>query len=377
MCPQDAPFELSGSRELGIPAAPEEVYRLWKLIAARKITDRKIFEKVVSRVRLKYGTAAAWWINILFSPTGPLEPLLRLKDVEEIFIDGEKPIYLLLRNGKIIETGIRILSREYFIQLINNMLLEEKAELSISNPKVSGKGIYNTRVTAVIAPFTEDFAASIRKFPESPLKVKELIETGFLDLELLGKLLSAIFTLNGGLMIAGTTGSGKTTLLGVIAELLPEEDRIVIVENFPEIPLKRAHTVHLLGRGRDLAELIYTALRMRPDWLIVGEVRSNEEVKALEQALLSNPGYGVLFTYHAESIKAAFERLKVQGMEEYAIKEIKVAVLCKRMREKGKARRKVLEVREGGKKKLARELLEKAYREGRIEEFVQSLWKEI
>jgi len=246
---------------------------------------------------------------------GPLEPLLEDPTVSDILVNGHKQIYVE-RRGKLERTVARFKDDEHLMRIIEKIVSAVGRRVDETTPLVDARLADGSRVNAIIQPLALDGPTlSIRRFGKNPLVQENLVAEGSVTPELF-ELLQAIIRSRLNVLISGGTGAGKTTLLNVVSSFLPAEERIVSIEDSAELLLKQDHVVRLEtrpanieGRGRiSQRDLVINSLRMRPDRIIVGEVRGPE---ALDMLQAMNTGHdGSLTTIHANSPRDALTRIE-------------------------------------------------------------------
>ncbi|MRS01613.1 CpaF family protein [bacterium] len=263
---------------------------------------------------------------------GPLEPLLADPEVSDILVNNSSQVYVE-KFGKLQKTDICFRDDKHLLQIIERIVSKVGRRIDESSPYVDARLPDGSRVNAIIPPLAIDGPAlSIRRFGMEPLKMNDLLRFGTLDSRIAHVLQGAVKTrLN--ILISGGTGSGKTTLLNVLSESIPFDERLVSIEDSAELHLKQDHVVRLEtrppnieGRGEvSQRDLLRNALRMRPDRIIIGEVRGGE---ALDMLQAMNTGHdGSLSTIHANTTRDAMARLETMvlmaGMDlpERAIRE--------------------------------------------------------
>lgn len=250
---------------------------------------------------------------------GPLEDLLRDKSVSEIMVNGPKQIYVE-RKGKLVKTGVTFRDDEHVRRIIDRIVSPLGRHIDDSNPMVDARLPDGSRVNAIIPPVSL-FGPSItiRKFSDTPLTVHNLIGFGSMSKEM-AEFLEACVLGKLNILVSGGTGSGKTTLLNVLSAFIPADERIVTIEDAAELKLMQEHVVSLESRPPNLEgngaitirDLVTNALRMRPDRIIVGEVRGGETLDML-QAM--NTGHdGSITTAHANSPRDALSRVETMVM---------------------------------------------------------------
>jgi pilus assembly protein CpaF len=246
---------------------------------------------------------------------GPLEPFLQDPKVSDILVNTYNRVYVE-KFGKLEITDARFKDDAHLIKIIDKIVSSLGRRIDESSPMVDARLSDGSRVNAVIPPLAIDGPMlSIRRFAVVPLELEDLIHIGTLTPQI-GELLKGLVRARLNLIISGGTGSGKTTLLNVVSRFIPEEERIVTIEDAAELQLKQEHTVRLEtrppnieGRGEVTPrDLVKNSLRMRPDRIIVGEVRGHE---AFDMLQAMNTGHeGSLTTIHANSPRDALMRLE-------------------------------------------------------------------
>lgn len=246
---------------------------------------------------------------------GPLEPLLADPSVSDILVNGPNNIYVE-RSGKLQRTAVRFKDDAHLLNIIDRIVSKVGRRIDESTPMVDARLKDGSRVNAIIPPLAIDGPVlSIRRFRKDALNIDDLVRYGSLNPALVG-LLRAIVMARLNVMISGGTGSGKTTLLNAMSAFIPERERIVTIEDSAELQLQQPHVVRLEtrqvnveGRGQiTQRDLVRNSLRMRPDRIVVGEVRGAE---ALDMLQAMNTGHdGSLTTIHANSSRDALSRVE-------------------------------------------------------------------
>ena len=235
---------------------------------------------------------------------GPLEPLLKDPTVSDILVNSYKSIYVE-RMGKLEPTDARFKDDAHLMRIIDKIVSSVGRRIDESSPMVDARLPDGSRVNAIIPPLALDGpCVSIRRFAVNPLELDDLIRFQTLTPEI-AEVLKGIVKARLNVIISGGTGSGKTTLLNVLSRFIPEEERIVTIEDAAELQLKQDHVVRLETRPPNIEgkgevvqrDLVRNSLRMRPDRIIVGEVRGKE---AFDMLQAMNTGHdGSLTTIHA------------------------------------------------------------------------------
>jgi pilus assembly protein CpaF len=246
---------------------------------------------------------------------GPLEPFLKDDTVSDILVNAYSRIYVE-RKGRLEITGARFKDNDHLRKIIDRIVSRMGRRVDESSPMVDARLADGSRVNAIIPPLAVDGPSlSIRKFSRDPLELQDLIDFQALT-PAIGEVLKGIVAARMNVLISGGTGSGKTTMLNVLSRFIPMHERIVTIEDAAELQLKQDHVVRLETRPANIEgrgevtqrDLVKNSLRMRPDRIIVGEVRSTE---ALDMLQAMNTGHdGSLATIHANSARDALMRLE-------------------------------------------------------------------
>ncbi|HET6438321.1 MAG TPA: CpaF family protein [Anaeromyxobacter sp.] len=264
---------------------------------------------------------------------GPIEPLLRDDSISDILVNGPQSVFIE-RAGRLEQTAVRFDDDEHLMRVINRIVSRVGRRVDETSPMVDARLPDGSRVNAIIPPLALDGPAlSIRRFGASPLRASDLIALGSVTPQVMA-FLGACVRGKCNLLISGGTGTGKTTLLNVLSSFIPVAERIITVEDSAELKLQQPHVVRLETRPANLEgageitarDLVRNSLRMRPDRIVIGEVRASEVLDML-QAM--NTGHeGSLTTVHANSSRDALARLEsMVGMAgvpltEHAVRQI-------------------------------------------------------
>ena len=246
---------------------------------------------------------------------GPLEPLLADSTISDILVNTYKTIYVE-RRGKLQTTNVAFKDDEHLMRVIERIVSSVGRRIDESSPMVDARLADGSRVNAIIPPLAIDGPVlSIRRFGAEPLRMHMLIEHKALTKDI-ADMLQMCVTARLNVLISGGTGAGKTTLLNALSAYIPEDERIVTIEDSAELQLQQPHVVRLEtkppnieGRGEvTQRDLVRNSLRMRPDRIVIGEVRGGEAIDML-QAM--NTGHdGSLTTIHANTPRDALARLE-------------------------------------------------------------------
>ncbi|TCS94263.1 CpaF family protein [Hazenella coriacea] len=246
---------------------------------------------------------------------GPLESLLEDDDITEIMVNGPNEVFYE-KLGKLHKTEIQFRDDEALRHVIDRIVAPIGRRIDVSSPMVDARLPDGSRVNAVIPPISLKGAlVSIRKFRKDPIRLHDLLEFGSFTPEM-GEFLTSLIKAKLNIIISGGTGSGKTTLLNALACYIPENERIITIEDMAELRIPHGHVAgmearpaNVEGKGEiSIRQLVRNALRMRPDRIIVGEVRGAE---AFDMLQAMNTGHeGSLTTVHANSPNDAMNRLE-------------------------------------------------------------------
>ena len=246
---------------------------------------------------------------------GPLEPLLADKTVSDILVNGYDTIYVE-RRGKLERTNVCFTDPGHLLNTIDRIVSAVGRRIDESSPMVDARLKDGSRVNAIIPPLAIDGAAlSIRRFAVELLTMRNLVELGTVTADI-AQLLAGIVKARLNVLVSGGTGAGKTTLLNILSGFIPDDERIVTIEDSAELQMQQRHVVRLETRPANIEgkgevgarDLVKNALRMRPDRIIVGEVRGAE---AFDMLQAMNTGHdGSLTTIHANSPRDALSRVE-------------------------------------------------------------------
>lgn len=250
---------------------------------------------------------------------GPLQPLLEDDSISEIMVNGPKNIYVE-RKGKIVRVPITFESNDHVMRVIDRIVAPLGRRIDESSPYVDARLPDGSRVNAVIPPISlVGPTLTIRKFSKNPITVEQLIQFGSVTAEAIEFLKACVIgRLN--VVVSGGTGSGKTTLLNIMSSFIPNDERIITIENAAELQLRQEHVVtlesrpaNIEGRGEiTIRDLVINSLRMRPERVIVGECRGSETLDML-QAM--NTGHdGSMTTAHSNSPRDTLARMETMTL---------------------------------------------------------------
>ncbi|MGQ9687873.1 MAG: CpaF family protein [Desulfobaccales bacterium] len=246
---------------------------------------------------------------------GPLEPLLKDPTINDILVNGYNQVFVE-RRGKLERTSVRFTDNAHLLKIIEKIASGVGRRVDESCPMVDARLPDGSRVNAIIPPLALDGPSlSIRKFAKDPIRVQHLLEFGSITAEI-AQVMEGMVKARLNILISGGTGTGKTTFLNVMSSFIPNDERIITIEDSAELQLQQEHVVRLETRPPNLEgmgeitqrDLVRNALRMRPERIILGEVRQGE---ALDMLQAMNTGHdGSLATIHANSPRDALTRLE-------------------------------------------------------------------
>ena len=294
-----------------------------KLDLSNQVEVRRQIEEIFGKVIDEEGLALtrAERVRMLEQITdeiiglGPLEPLLRDESITEVMVNGPRQVYIE-RSGKLELTNVVFQNDDHVMRIIDRIISPIGRRVDESSPMVDARLTDGSRVNAIIPPLSlVGPVITIRKFSASPFTVEDLIRFGTATSDMFDFLRACVEArLN--LFVSGGTGSGKTTTLNVLSSFIPNDERIVTIEDAAELQLRQEHVVTLESRPPNIEgkgavpirELVRNALRMRPDRIIVGECRSGE---ALDMLQAMNTGHdGSMSTVHANAPRDALARIE-------------------------------------------------------------------
>jgi pilus assembly protein CpaF len=291
----------------------------------KKLTDNVLetLEKVLKDYELHFSQSDKQKVVKLILDEilgyGPINPLINDPTVSEIMVNGPQQVYVE-REGKIIKTEITFRDDAHVLHTIDKIISPLGRRIDESSPMVDSRLPDGSRVNAIIAPLAvKGPSLTIRKFAIEPYTLEDLITFGTLTREI-AKFLKSCVKCRINIIVSGGTGSGKTTALNVLSSFIPSTERIVTIEDAAELQLRQEHVVTLESRPANIEgkgivtirDLVINCLRMRPDRIVVGEVRGGE---ALDMLQAMNTGHdGSITTLHANSPRDSLNRLETMVM---------------------------------------------------------------
>jgi len=294
-----------------------------KLDLSNQVEVRRQIEELFGRIADEEGLALtrAERVRMLEQITdeilglGPLEPLLRDETLTEVMVNGPQQVYIE-RDGKLELTNVTFQNDEHVMRIIQRIIAPIGRRVDESSPMVDARLADGSRVNAIIPPLSlVGPVVTIRKFSATPFTVDDLIRFGTATPEMF-EFLEACVKARLNVFVSGGTGSGKTTMLNILSSFIPDDERIVTIEDAAELQLRQEHVVTLESRPANIEgkgaipirELVRNSLRMRPDRIVVGECRSGE---ALDMLQAMNTGHdGSMSTGHANSPRDMLSRLE-------------------------------------------------------------------
>lgn len=287
----------------------EEVRRTVEDTFNRVLEQEQIVLTRVERLRLFEAIAA----EIL--GFGPIEPLLKDDTISEVMVNGPRQVYIE-RRGKLILSDVQFQDDDHVMRVIDRIVSPLGRRIDESSPTVDARLPDGSRINAVIPPISlVGPVLTIRKFSKDPLTIDDLVRFGTVTPEMVSFIKACVESrLN--IVVAGGTGSGKTTTLNVLSSFIPEDERIITIENAAELQLRQEHVVtlesrppNIEGKGEvTIRDLVINSLRMRPERIVVGECRGGE---ALDMLQAMNTGHdGSMTTAHANTPRDTLSRLE-------------------------------------------------------------------
>ena len=294
-----------------------------KLDLSNQVEVRRQIEELFGKVADEEGLALtrAERVRMLEQITdeilglGPLEPLLRDETITEVMVNGPQQVYIE-REGRLEMTNVTFQNDEHVMKIIQRIIAPIGRRIDESSPMVDARLADGSRVNAIIPPLSlVGPVLTIRKFAATPFTVEDLIRFGTATPDMF-EFLEACVKARLNVFVSGGTGSGKTTMLNILSSFIPDDERIVTIEDAAELQLRQEHVITLEARPSNIEgkgaipirELVRNSLRMRPDRIVVGECRSGE---ALDMLQAMNTGHdGSMSTGHANTPRDMLSRLE-------------------------------------------------------------------
>lgn len=291
----------------------------WPASKLRQFVDEQVRRYVVEQrlpVNTREASGLAQDVEDELIGFGPLQPLVDDESIADIVVNGPNKVFVE-RDGKLSSAPVRFADNAHVTRIVQRILAPIGRRIDESNPMVDARLPDGSRVNAIIPPVALDGpCVSIRKFRRDPLNADDLIRYGSVSREILDFLSQAVAGRRS-LIVVGGTGSGKTTFLNLLSQWIPHAERVITIEDAAELRLENEHVVRLETRPANLEghgevsarDLVRNALRMRPDRIVLGEVRGDEVLDML-QAM--NTGHeGSMTTLHANNPRDALHRLEL------------------------------------------------------------------
>jgi pilus assembly protein CpaF len=276
---------------------------------------------IATRIKLPEHALKKFMLEIMdaFKDYGPIQKLLDDPTISEVMVNGPYKVFVE-QNGKLAKTGVTFKDDNHVKEIIQRIVKPLGRQIDEHSPTVDARLPDGSRVNAVVPPVAIDGSSiTIRKFAETRLSVQDLIKFGSIT-DKMANFLEACVAARLNVVISGGTGSGKTTLLNVLSSFIPDDERIVTIEDAAELQLQQDHVVRLETKSAtrqsdgevSIRDLVRNSLRMRPDRIVVGEVRGGE---ALDMLQAMNTGHdGSLTTLHANTPRDAISRLETMTL---------------------------------------------------------------
>ena len=262
-----------------------------------------------------------------------LDPILKDSSVEEISIIGvNKPAYVFIRKEGWKSVNAMFTDERAIMDVVNKMAKHLGRRITLQKPKLNTILEDGSRLHATLPPLS-DGEITLRKFSEAPFSPSDLIALKTMPARALA-VLSFIMQADMSLVVSGNTASGKTTTLNMLFSFIPKNERVVLVEESPEIRIPHAQQVRLVANEEmdvSLKDLVYDSLRMRPDRFVVGEVRNKAETEALFDSLLGGQARGCYATFHAQSNAETFRRFSFFGVSDLDFNSVNAVLVQRRM----------------------------------------------
>jgi len=321
--------------------SPEESKAFMKELLLNAAEENSIY---LEKEQMDYIASAAYLHVYGFAF---MDLLIADPEIEEISVIGlDTPVYVYIRNTGWKSVNVCFTTEKAIIDVVNKMAAGLGRHITMQNPRLDAMLPDGSRLHASLPPISSG-EITIRKFRSRPFSPRELYELNSTTDEALA-FLSLVMQSDNSVLVGGNTGSGKTTLLNALFSFVPANERILIAEETPEINIPHEHQLRLVANrdmGISLKDLMYDTLRMRPDRMIVGEVRNKTEFEALFDVLLAGQARGSYATLHSQGAVEAIQRMKSFGIDEMDLETVDCIVIQRRMLLYDPAKRKNVEVR--------------------------------
>ncbi len=300
-----------------------------------RATIRRVLQQHISKNHIGVETDQfEYLVETIYLATygfGPLTYLLDDDMLEEIAVIGlGNPLYVFHRERGWLETNVMFTDRDALIDIINKMARKIGKRITVQNPRLNAVLPDGSRMHASIEPVS-NLEVTIRKFRKVPLGIKDLLKSGY-SYEVLA-FLWLVFQNDKNVIVCGNTAAGKTTTLNALFSFVPMNERVIMLEEVPEISVPHKHQMKMktspdLGIG--MKELIEDSLRMRPDRVIIGEVRTKEEITAMIESMNAGQARGCYATMHAHSAKELISRLRYNDVIPSDLNSIDLLIVQRR-----------------------------------------------
>jgi len=309
--------------------------------AAAPTTGVAVFEKIVAQVCARHQTTlgaqpavkVASALLHSFCGFGCLDFLLSRDDLEEIaFVSTAEPLYVFSCEKKAwLATNCFLCSERFAMAAVNRMASKSGKRLSFATPRLDSQLANGGRLHASCPPISPaGVSFSIRLFPSKRMDMADLVSVKAINTEAAAFLWFAMQS-DCSIIVAGNTGGGKTTVLNALCDLVGTRERLVLVEDTPELLPAQKHVARLVASKAAMSDLVKDTLRMRPDRVFVGEVRSKEDCKALFDCLLSGQARGTYCTFHSDSAAECLARMKLMGATDHDLAALDLIVVARRI----------------------------------------------
>ena len=307
------------------------------LAAASIATFEKIVAQVCSRHRTVIGRQSAEKVAAAlmhsFCGFGGLDFLLCRDDLEEIaFVSTAEPLYVFSCTKKAwLATNCFLCSERFAMAAVNRMATKSGKRLSFATPRLDSQLANGGRLHASCPPISpQGVSFSIRLFPAKRMDMADLVAVRAISTEAAAFLWFAMQS-DCSIIVAGNTGGGKTTVLNALCDLVGTRERLVLVEDTPELQPSQKHVARLVASKAAMADLVKDTLRMRPDRVFVGEVRTAGDCKALFDCLLSGQARGTYCTFHSDSAQECLARMRLMGATDHDLAALDLIVVARRI----------------------------------------------